>query len=167
MIDLLVRHQAKIDITGGQGIILYLFHETPLHIACSNNCFDAVYRLFVNGANINACMNGDDSQTPLQFALMRNCKEIIAFLLHKGADKRFIDYTQVPYREEMMEFVQNGYLDDEFNEEKMISRFCKGRIEDVREFEYPECPEVDIEKRYINKEYIKEIKERNKKLSEG
>lgn len=70
----------------------------------------------------------------------------------------------MPYREEMIQFVHEGYLDDEYNEEKMISKFCKGRIDDVLDFQYPECPEIDPERRYSNKEYIKEIKERNKKL---
>ena len=49
------------------------------------------------------------------------------------------------------------------NEEKMIERFCKGRVEDQLHFEYPECPEIDIEKRYTNQEYIKELKEKFKK----
>ncbi|KAK8885591.1 hypothetical protein M9Y10_041041 [Tritrichomonas musculus] len=101
--------------------------------------------------------------TPLNYALLRNHKDIIAFLIHKGAERQFLDFSHVPYREEMMQFVHEGYLDDEYNEEKMISKFCKGRIDDVLEFQYPECPEIDPEKRYANKEYIKEIKERNKR----
>ena len=140
-----------------------LNYETPIHVACEFKNFDAVYRLFVNGADINAYINGDESQSPLQLALNNNCLEIIAFLLHKGADKRYLDYTRVPYREEMMEFVHSGYLDDKYNEEKMIERFCKGRVEDQLHFEYPECPEIDIEKRYTNQEYIKELKEKFKK----
>lgn len=67
----------------------------------------------------------------------------------------------------MIQFVHEGYLDDEYNEEKMIDKFCKGRIDDVLDFQYPECPEIDPEKRYANKEYIKEIKERNKKLKKS
>lgn len=100
----------------------------------------------------------------MNFALSRNHKDIIAFLIHKGAQRQFLDFSHVPYREEMIQFVHEGYQDDEYNEEKMIDKFCKGRIDDVLDFKYPDCPEIDPEKRYANKEYIKEIKERNKKM---
>ena len=52
----------------------------------------------------------------------------------------------------MMQFVHEGYLDDEYNEEKMISKFCKGRIDDVLEFQYPELtPRKDMLIKNISK----------------
>lgn len=142
------------------------FYDTPLHVAAYDGHFDAVYRLIVHGADINAYSNGDDSKTPLNYALYQNHRPVIAYLIKNGADRSHLDFRNVPYREEMIQFVNEGYLDDEYDAEKLVSRACTGRIEDVLDFEYPQCVEIDPRKRYTNQEYIKEVIDRNQQKTD-
>ncbi|KAK4224014.1 ankyrin repeat-containing domain protein [Podospora fimiseda] len=62
------------------------FRKTPLHIACHNGHEEVLKSLIAHGANVNASIANDGSETALHIATKQNRVEIVSTLLQHGAD---------------------------------------------------------------------------------
>ena len=65
---------------------MYIYDNSPLHVAVDSESFDIVELLVFKGADINSANNVRD--TPLHFAAKRNNLKIVDFLLVNGADPK-------------------------------------------------------------------------------
>lgn len=63
---------------------------TPLHLAVENENLNIMQLLIENGANVNANTTGY-KQTPLMFASILGCYDLVVALIKSGADKNIKD----------------------------------------------------------------------------
>lgn len=159
-IRLLLRSDAKINQPGSHG-------ETAIHIAVMARNYDATKYLLANGADPNIIIQDNNLSLPLYIAASNEFWEIVSLLLHYNALHDDLDFSTLENRDEVMAMINGRYREDEWSIEKMDEHYMRGVIPDVLDFEYPPCPPVDIERRYTNQEYIKDLKEKMKHNRHG
>ena len=81
VIEWLLQQGHRLDVRGEND-------WTPLHMACRRNCVGIVRKLVEHGADVNAETRVDGGWTPIMEASSAGNKEIVEFLLARGADPR-------------------------------------------------------------------------------
>jgi hypothetical protein len=141
-----------------------------LHVALINGHYHATATLLERGADVNKPIPetaDSEEMRPIQIAVRIGSKPVLSLLLRRGANTDGLDFSGAPVPEEIAGFVQNEeWKEDDWDPELLADSESDARVEDVREFQYPECPEVDVSRRYTDPEYVKRIMERNKRLTE-
>jgi hypothetical protein len=151
VIRLLLGHGASVDIRGAMG-------ETPLLVAVIEGHYHSVAELLKAGADPNLTPTEDSTMTPIQLAVRIGSKEIMSLLLHNNADASQTMFSQARNATEMELFVVNEeWKEDDWDPEIMGETQSLARKEDVLEFDYPECPQVDVSRRYVNPDRVKEL----------
>ena len=155
MMRVLIDHGADVNMAGHSG-------ETPLCVALATNKPAAVVFLLENGASAES---GPEAK-PIQLAVESGSKDMIALLLRKGVSTLEVDYSQAPDGAELREWMlsEEWKTSDEYDPDVIADRYPAERIEDVLEFTYPECPEINTRTRYTDRRYVADIKERNRCL---
>jgi ankyrin repeat protein len=154
MITALLDHGGQLDVAGAAG-------ETPLHVALIHGHYHATATLLERGADLNKPIPetaDSEEMRPIQIAVKIGSKPLCSLLLRRGANPQNLNFSAAPAPDEIASFVQNEeWKEDDWDPELLADSESDARVEDVREFQYPECPEVDVSARYTDPEYVKRI----------
>lgn len=155
MLRTLVNAGANVNLVGSEG-------ETPLFIACYVRAFECVLELLKMGANPNGSEEHASALNPLQIAVSKSYPEIVATLMRHGAKHDNVSYSGCAKVEKIKRIIEGDYEKDDYDPEKLASNYSVGLLVDANEFELPDVQRPDIDKRYTNEEYKKELKDKIK-----
>ena len=157
MMQMLVDHNADVNISGNSA-------ETPICVAIATNKPAAVSFLIEHGASVEPVTKGDvTGPNPIQLAIESGSKDIIALLLHKGVSTVSVDFSRVQNGDELQQWLlSDQWKSDHYHPDVIADRAPTERVEDVLEFEYPKCENINPRNRYTDQRYVAEMKERNR-----
>jgi hypothetical protein len=156
---LLCGNNAEADAIGTVG-------ETALHVAVLNGHYHAAAFLLEKGADPNRRVNDDTAASAIQLAVNTGSRALMALLLHHGVDCGGLDFSRADDRAGIERFIaEEDWRGEDWDPERMADSHSDSRVDDVLEFKYPECPPVDVHRRYTNQEYVRQVLERNKRLT--